>query len=666
MIRHLLARELRAHFTGMTFWLLLAGTWLICAWLLFAQLQVYERILPDLRAADAPLGINDLLITPTLNTLALLLLFVVPLLGMGSLAGEREAGRLPALLAAPLSLPALVLGKWLGVLLPALAIVGALSTLPASLALGMTVEWERLAVACGMLGLLAALLAALVLACSAWTRRPPTAMALALLCGGFLWLLDDFAPREAAWRWLALAPHLDPGLRGTLRLDDIVYFLLLSGVALGGAGLGLLRRRERAPLHPLRELLALGLLVGMVALGATLSQRHAIELYRSQPLPEALLRALDALRGPVVVTAWAPDHPVLRARIEKLIRPLQARYPSLRLRWIDPRREPQLARQAGVRREGELHIEGMGRSQRVERPTPTTLLRAFTRIARSGEPWIVVLQGHGEAGLDPDTPQGIGAWAAALEARGYRVLGLPGNTPIPDNAALVLVAAPRRALPEPARAALRRHLARGGHLLWLHEDDPSDNLPTLLGVQPLPGTLVTDTPQTGLGATRFRLRAGLEALLDTPPAQGLLVAGAHALRAPPAERVTLRARLELPVDAWNETGTPPGRHDPLAGERKARHAVGLALNAGEARVLVLGDSDCARNALFGQADNRAVLLGLVDWLTGNRLSTGGAAHDMAIDWTPETGARLALAHLLGLPLLWLAVGGFIRWRRRRG
>ncbi len=665
MIQHLLARELRARFTGSTFWLLAAGTWLILAWMLFAQLQVYQQIQPDLLAHQLPLGINDLLITPTLGTLALLLLPMVPLGGMSAIASERQQDRLPYLLATPLSLPALVLAKWLGILLPILALISALMALPASLALGMQVEWDRLAVAWATLALLAALLAGISLLCSALARRPASAMALALLVGGFLWLLDSFAPREAAWRWLALAPHLDPGLRGTLRLDDIAYFVLLTLATLAASGLVLLRERERARWQPLREAFALSLLLTALGLAADLSQRHNLTLYRVHPLPKALLQALDALHGPVVVTAWAPDHPVLRAHIEKLIAPLQARYPQLRLRWIDPRREPQLAREAGVTREGELHIEGMGRSQRVLRPTPAALLRAFTRIARTGDPWIVVLQGHGEAALDHENPQGIGAWADALDELGYRVLGLAGNATIPDNAALVVVAAPRRALPAPTREALRRYLARGGHLFWLHEDDPSDNLQALLGLETLPGTLVSDTPQTGLGPARLGIRAGLAPLLGSPPSAPLLLDGAHALLDPAENGWETVARLETPVATWNETKPGTAHHDPLQGERKARHLVGLALRKDKAQVLILGDSDCARNALFGQAGNRAVLLGLVNWLTGNRLSTGTAAHDIAIDWSPETGTRIALTHLLALPLLWALTGLFIRWRRGR-
>ncbi|RMG36980.1 MAG: hypothetical protein D6720_03920 [Gammaproteobacteria bacterium] len=667
MIGHLLRRELRARLSRFTFWLLLAGSWLICAWMLFAQLEVYQQILPQLVASDVPLGINDLLVTPTLNTLALLLVFVVPTLGMEALAEERRSGRLAMLLATPLSVGQLLWGKWLGILLPTLVMILGLLLLPASLALGADVEWDRLAVALVTLGLHAAMLSALVLCCSTLTRQPAAAMTLALLIGGFLWLLDAFAPTEAPWRWLALSPHLDPGLRGTLRSDDLGYFLLLTSTALATTAILLLRQRERPPLRPLREALALGLLLGILAMAAWTSREHNRELYRVQPLPTALLQALDALEGPVIVTAWAPPYPALRARIEQLVRPLQDRYPRLALRWIDPRREPQLAREAGVQREGELLIEGMGRSQRVRELNQRQLLRALSRIARIGEPWIVVLQGHGEPGLDPQRPQQLGRWTAALEEVGYRVVGLPGNTPIPDNASLVLVVAPRRALPLPTRTTLRRHLERGGSLFWLHEDDSSDNLRSLLQIEALPGTLVTTTPETGRSPTQLRVHKGLERLLGEAR-QSLVLNGAHALlpgRRPPWTAVV---RLMGPSTAWNETGPLRGkvRRDPLLGEREGPHLVGLAMTLDHSRILVLGDSDPARNGQLGLGDNREVLLGMVNWLTGNRLTTKPTARDLRIDWEPSTGTRLALVQMIGMPVLLILMGLLVRWYRGRG
>ena len=665
-MRHLLWRELRARLRSPLFWLLAAGLWAICAWLLFAQLQVYQQILPRLVAGDVPLGVNALLVSPTLNTLALLLLVAVPVLGMDALAGERRSGRLPLLLASPLSLPRLLLAKWLGIALPAGLLVLLLLLLPASLALGARLQWDRLAVALLMLWALVALLSALVLCCSALTRQPAAALAGALAVGGFLWLMDAFVPADAPWRWLALSPHLDPGLHGTLRAGDLAWFALLGGAFLAFAGIALLRQRERPPLRPLREALALGLVVTVLVLAAPLAQRHDRTLYRSQPVPAGLLEALKNLHGPVTVTAWAPDLPVLRARIEQLLRPLQEQYPNLSLRWIDPQREPRLAREAGVLRLGELHIEAMGRSQQVRSLTPQALQIAFSRLARLGDPWIVALQGHGEADLG-EGPAGLGDWVKALEQLGFRVVGLPGGTAIPDNAALVLIAAPQRALPLPDQEAIARYLGGGGRVLWLHEHDSSDNLQTLFGLRPLPGTLISPVQETGLTALQFRVRRGLEPLLegDAPPV--LLMDGAHGLLPEAHGDWRPVARLLGPERAWNETGAldEKARHDPLAGERRGPHLVGLALARGEARAVVLGDSDLARNALIGRAGNRAGLMTLVNWLTGNRLAATQAVDDRQIRWTPETGARLALAQLLGVPLLLVLVGLGIHWWRRR-
>ncbi len=81
---------------------------------------------------------------------------------------------------------------------------------------------------------------------------------------------------------------------------------------------------------------------------------------------------------------------------------------------------------------------------------------------------------------------------------------------------------------------------------------------------------------------------------------------------------------------------------------------------------MLGDSDLARNTLFGRAGNRALLLGLINWLTDNRLSAASAADDTRIDWSTATGASLALFHLLLGPLALAGLGLWIQRRRRRG
>lgn len=664
MTGHLLRHELRLRFTTPAWWLLAAGVWLICAWLLFAQLQVYQEIQPRLIASGAEIGVNELLIAPILNVLAGLLLVIAPLLGMNALAEEQRSGRLPLLLSTPLSLSRLLLGKWLGLLLPVMLITGPILAMLASMALGMQLDWHRLGTATLGLILLSALASAVSLACSAYTRQPAAAFAAALTLLLFLWLTDSFVATDSPLHWLAFPPHLALLLQGTLASDDLLYFALLTLVALTIALIGLLRARETPAHRRLRELLAILMLGVVLTLAASLSQSHRQTLFRSEPLPEALLETLTAISGPITVTAWAPDYPLLRARIERLLRPLREVHPDFTLRWSDPQREPELARQTGISHDGELRIEAMGRSQRVPQPDYNSLLRAFRYLARRGEPWIVALQGSGEAPLD-DSPPGIGAWVRSLERHGYRVLALDATSPIPDNAALVLVAAAERDYGNEQVDKLQAYLERGGRLLWLQEGEASQSLRKLSGIETLPGTLVS-TATTGLSPQQLSIPLPPELAGANP---GTVTLDRAQALLPPGEKFWLvHARLNSGPRAWNETGPLRGelQRNPLQGERSGPHAVGLLMeNDAGTRIAAIGDSDLARNTLFGRSDNARLLLSLVNWLTDNRLDTRAAASDAQIDWPPGLAIGLALFHLLAGPLLLALLGLAIQRHRGR-
>lgn len=664
MTVQLLRNELKLRLLTPAWWLLAAATWLICAWLLFAQLQVYQEIQPQLQASGSTLGVNDLLIGPTVNTLAMLLLVITPLLGMSAIAGERRSGHLPVLLSTPISLAQLLLGKWLGILLPALLIALGILGMLASLALGMHLDWRRLAIALLGLVLLGGLASATSLCLSTFTRQPAGAFAASLATLGFLWLGDSFLESGSPAYWLALGPHLEHLLQGALLSDDLAYFASLTLAALLLSLIGLLRERETPPLRRLRELLATALLIACLAGIGSFSQAHRYTLFRTDPLPGALLATLDTLQGPVTVSAYAPDFPLLRARIEKLLRPLQAHYPAMALRWIDPQREPQLARELGIEHNGELRIEGMGRSQRVTRLDYPSLLRAFRRITRHGEPWIVALGGHGEAPLD-NTPRGIGGWVAALGEYGYRVVRLGPDAPIPDNTALVLVAAPQREYPAAEQQQLKDWLDRKGRLLWLEEGKTSQTLQALTGITELPGTLVSPVRHTGL--TPLQQSFAIPRSLASEAAPPAVMDGAHALLPPEQGGWPVTLRIDSGAHAWNETGPLQGevKHNPLLGELGGPHAMGLLLESKQTRAAVLGDSDIARNALFGRGGNRALLLALVSWLTDNHLATATSADDIRIDWSPATGGLLALFHLLLGPLLLAGLGFWIQRRRGR-
>ena len=228
--------DLRRRFAQPFAWILLALTCALLAWQFLVALDAYLRILPKLDAVPNAQGATDLIAIPLLRSLSGLLMLIAPLATMQSLAGERRAHTLPLLLSAGIGNLRIVVAKFLGAFgLVALVVILAV-LMPLSLELGSSLDLGRLAAATLGLLLYAASLTAIGIACSAWTASPALAAAAALILGSLLAMLDMGARFQgidnALINWLSLSTHLEPFLFGLVASVDIVYFLLLTFLAL--------------------------------------------------------------------------------------------------------------------------------------------------------------------------------------------------------------------------------------------------------------------------------------------------------------------------------------------------------------------------------------------------------------------------------------------------
>ncbi len=197
----------------------------------------------------------------------LFLLLLAPAVTMRLFAEERRTGSLELLATLPLRDEELVLGKWLAAVVVLVAAVATTLPMVAMFAWLGTPESAELAaprlvraltgegldlgpVVTGTLGLtlLAAALAAIGTACSAWTSNQVVAFLVALLLGVFPWAAGTFVDRlpdamQAAVRVLALQAHVDNFARGVIDLRDLVYWGGCIGLALHAAVYSLERRR---------------------------------------------------------------------------------------------------------------------------------------------------------------------------------------------------------------------------------------------------------------------------------------------------------------------------------------------------------------------------------------------------------------------------------------
>lgn len=231
MIGVVLKREALALFRSPLAWWVLAAVQFLIAYQFLAQIDLFLQYLPKIRSMEEPPGVTQLVVIPTYNITSFLLLFLIPLLTMQTFSGERRSGTLRLWYSAPIGLPTLVAGKFLGVM-SLLGLIWALNALmPLTLLWGTPLDLGTYAG--GLLGLLLMMAAgsALGLWFSALTAQPPVAAiaTFATLLG--LWLIDWASQLERAPGLLAqlsMLAHFQRLSRGLIDSFDIAYFLLLT------------------------------------------------------------------------------------------------------------------------------------------------------------------------------------------------------------------------------------------------------------------------------------------------------------------------------------------------------------------------------------------------------------------------------------------------------
>jgi len=231
VIRLLAMRELRSLFSLPSTWFVLAALQIIFAWIFLARLDAFLQIQPQLAQLANPPGVTALVATPMFNTVALLLMMLVPMFTMRLISEERRNQTFPLLLSAPLSSTHIVLGKFLGMMIFVAAIVFWMPVMIITLNLGTDID-HGLIVSniLGML-LLTSSYIALGLYISSLTSQPIIAAigALAVLLG--LWMIDISAPTEdSSWHLFSPTYHFQNFNSGLLDSGDAGFFILFTAL----------------------------------------------------------------------------------------------------------------------------------------------------------------------------------------------------------------------------------------------------------------------------------------------------------------------------------------------------------------------------------------------------------------------------------------------------
>ena len=434
----------------------------------------------------------------------------------------------------------------------------------------------------------------------------------------------------------------------------------------------------------LKNLLATVILLSALGTLAWLSSRYTLETdvtgNAGNTLSEASIKLLASMPDNIAITAFTKKDQPIRNQIAQLVDRYSRHKSNLHLTFIDPDTQPEKTRELAIGAAGAIIVDYQGRSEKLSFIDESSLTNALLQLASADERWISFLTGHGERSPDGQANFDLGHFGAELARRkiNAQAINLTALPAIPDNAALLVIAAPAVPLLAGEMAMIETYIQRGGNLLILSDPD-NKQLSALmqhLGLRQLPGTLVDNSVTLyGVNDPSFVLASEYP---PHPVTQGFqtttLYPVAAALEIAEETEFQPEVLLRSSTQSWTETGAITGkiRFDADSDEKQGPLAFAYALtrNSGaktQQRIIVVGDGDFLSNAYIGNVGNLDMGLRMINWLIhDDRFINIPAktAPDKSLQLSQTAVAVIGFGFLLIIPLLLLGTGLFI-WRKRR-
>ena len=399
---------------------------------------------------------------------------------------------------------------------------------------------------------------------------------------------------------------------------------------------------------------------------------------------------LGQLKEPISIISYATKDDSIRRSVSSIIKRYQRHKSDLTLKFVNPDLVPDEIRSLGIKVNGELLIKYQGRQETLKNISEQDITNTLQRLARSGERWLIFLDGHGERKAHGPANHDVGNWVQHLESRGFKAQAhtLAQHPQLPDNSSVLVLAGPQIDLLPGEVKLIKQYINNGGNLLWL--TDPGDlhglaPLASTLGISFEAGIIVDPTTQMlGLSDPRFALVSdypkheitnNIEALTLYPQAVGLKLI--------PPPGWTSHNLLRTESRSWSETDKIVGSIQFNKGKDVAGpFTIGVALTRKTPlldaqstktlpktqRIVVIGDGDFLSNAYLGNGGNLKMGINIINWLAHDddfidipvKMAT-----DKNLQLSPIAQGFIGFGFLFIVPLTFAGAGLLIWWSRRK-
>jgi ABC-type uncharacterized transport system involved in gliding motility auxiliary subunit len=438
------------------------------------------------------------------------------------------------------------------------------------------------------------------------------------------------------------------------------------------------------------SLIVVGILGALNFLANRYNKSYDSTANKAFTLSDQTEKIVKNLKGDLTITYWGQPTGFQQAR------DLLDRYKNLStkidVRYEDVEKNRTQALAAGVKNPiPNIFVQMGNKKETAAGLTEEDITGAIVRVLKGGDRTVCFTLGSGEHSTDDTGRDGYSTAKQQVEKSNYKTenIKLLPKPEIPADCTIVVVAGPKHEYLAPEVMALKDYVENGGRVLFLldppfkfagDEVDDNDTLMAVLsdwGVTPQKnlvldlsgvGQLYNAGPELPI-VTSYDSQAIVRDMKDVWTAFPL----ARSLEVKNGDKTTVDKLFETSDDSIATTNLASGDVRPSKTDQKGPFTLGAAgtyktgKDTGNGRFVVVGSSGFPSNYVFGFNGNRDLFLNMLNWLSSDEDLISirpKEPTDNPINMNARQVNLMFYSSVLGLPLLIVAFGVGVWWRRR--
>lgn len=366
--------------------------------------------------------------------------------------------------------------------------------------------------------------------------------------------------------------------------------------------------------------------------------------------------------------------------------------PKVQVKYVDPDKDPEVAREAGIRSLGTAVVQIGARHEEAKTMTEEGVTGAFIRDLKSNTRTVCFASGSGEHQLDDSNREGMSHFKDLLAKDSYesKSIDLLTKAEVPTDCTTLVIAGPTKDYQQPEVDSIKKYVEDGGRAFFMldpplklgrEEIADNDALTSLLqnwgvtldkdlilDLNPL-GQIVGVGPQVAL-VTTYASQPIVDELRGTATGFPL----ARSLQVKDTDKTSVQKLFDSSSTSLATSNLSSPAIDPKDPKNKKGPltlAAAGTYNTGkensQGRFVVVGSSTWAANRFIGFNGNDDLASNAVNWLSSDEDLISirpKPEEDRRITMTGSQLSWVRAVSQFGLPLVVVIMGVSVWWKRR--